>query len=216
MLMTTITLHPSTPPPLHSPVSVLAAKAARKAAEKAAKEAAKEARGGIPDPTFTDSENEEGNSSDSDLEWRHGWEDDLPDEETVQQVGGVVCALDECSRWSFYFSRRGDLIRFFFFFATFFSFPGFFFFLFLYFILGHCTAKRRTGHQPRTKRRPLVHSARNGTHRDRGFWEFYRHCVAKRTGTFLFVFCSFFVRFLFVFVVASVTDISTTILVFRW
>ena len=99
--MTTITLHPSTPPRLHSPVSVLAAKAARKAAEKAAKEAAKEARGGIPDPTFTDSENEEGNSSDSDLEWRHGWEDDLPDEETVQQVGGVVCALDECSRWSF-------------------------------------------------------------------------------------------------------------------
>ena len=102
-------LHPS----IHPSVS---AKAARKAAEKAAKEAAKEARGGIPDPTFTDSENEEGNSSDSDLEWRHGWEDDLPDEETVQQVGGVVCALDECSRWSFYFSRRGDLIRFFFFF----------------------------------------------------------------------------------------------------
>jgi len=101
-------LHPS----LHSPVSVLlcaalAAKAARKAAGKAAKEAAKEARGGIPDPTFTDSENEEGNSSDSDLEWRHGWEDDLPDEETVQQVGGVVCALDELFTLVFLFFKEG-------------------------------------------------------------------------------------------------------------
>ena len=92
--------------------------------------------------------------------------------------------------------------------------PGFFLFLLCILFLG--TAKRRTGHQPRTKRRPLVHSARNGTHRDRGFWEFYRHRVAKRTGTVFVRFCSFFVRFCSFFVVASVTDIPTTILVFRW
>ena len=61
------------------------AKQAKKAAAKAARESAKQARGGIPDPLDLDSDAASDNSSDSDLDWRYGWEDDLPDETILQE-----------------------------------------------------------------------------------------------------------------------------------
>ena len=76
------------------------AKRARKAAAAAARKAAREKRGGVPSRAdflaeeeenrkkpkkFDQDGNTESDSSDSDLEWRHGWDEHIPEESAISK-----------------------------------------------------------------------------------------------------------------------------------